>query len=103
MHTALSIIGRIYTTSSLAVLPVACIVMVVFLFGFEEHGPQSQGLGALLVIYAMVLGVLGLNAIIAGLLSYFVVAARPTKKQFALCLVSMVGLAGLFYFMIKLT
>ena len=95
MQAALFIIGRIYTTLSLAVLPVACIVMLVFLARFEEHGPQSQGLGALIIIFVIILAVLVLNAIIAGLLSYFVAATRPRTRQFAASLVLLLALAGL--------
>jgi len=97
MQPALNKLGRIYTTLSLAVLPVALIVMFSYLYSFDEHGPQVQGLPALMVIYAVILSVLGINTLVATLVSIFVADMRPTKKQYLLTLLAMALLAGLFY------
>lgn len=102
MQTILNKIGRAYTTLSLAVLPVAFVVMFAFLAGFKEHGPQSQGLPALIMIYAVIIGVLGVNTLVATLLSVLVVKVRPVKKQYFLTLLALAGIAGLFYLVIIL-
>ena len=71
------LLGRLYTTLSLAALPTALLAVVVMVAGFEESGPQSQGLGVLVMGAAVVLLVLFVNAAIAGLLAWRVVVVRP--------------------------
>jgi hypothetical protein len=96
-------LGRIYTTLSLAVLPVALVMMFVFLYSLKEHGPQSQGLPALVMIYAVILGVLGINTLAATLLSVLVAEVRPATKQYFLTLLALSVLAGLSYLVIFLS
>ena len=97
MQQNLKKIGRAYTTLSLAVLPVVLVVMFTFLYSFDEKGPQSQGLPALMMIFATILTVLGINTLAATLLSVFVADVRPSWKQYLYTLLAMVGLAVVFY------
>lgn len=90
-------LGRVYTTFSLAVLPVALVLMFVFLYSLKEHGSQSQGLPALVMIYAVILGVLGINTLAATLLAVLVPEVRPAKKPYFLTLLVLAVLAGSFY------
>ena len=97
MQPNLKKIGRIYTTLSLAVVPVILIAMFTFLYSFDEKGPQSQGLPALMMIFAVILSVLGVNTLAATLLSVFVVDVRPRWKPYFYTLLAMAGLAIVFY------
>lgn len=97
MKTTWNKIGRFYTTLSLAVLPVALVAMFTYLYTFEEHGPQSQGLPALAVIIGVILGFLGINTLIATLLSFFVKDMRPKLKPYLYTLFATAVLAGLVY------
>lgn len=96
-------LGRIYTTVSLAVLPVALVVMFTYLYTFNEQGPQSQGLPALMLILAVILGVLGVNTLAATILSVLVANVRPKLKPYLYTLLATTVLAGLFYLAIILT
>jgi hypothetical protein len=96
MQPGMNKIGRIYTTLSLAVLPVVLVVMFTFLYTFKEHGPQSQGLPALMVILAVILGVLGINTLIATLLAVLVADVRPRKKQYLYTLLVLAAMGGLY-------
>ena len=91
-------IGRIYTTLSLAVLPVALVVMFTYLYSFDEHGPQSQGLPALMLIFATILAVLGVNTLAATLLSVFVKDVRPKLKTYLYTLLAMSVVGGIVIF-----
>jgi len=97
VQLTLNKIGRIYTTLSLAVLPVALIAIFTYLYSFEEHGPQSQGLPALAVIIGVILGVLGINTLTATLLSVFVKDTRPKLKPYLYTLLATAVLTGLIY------
>ena len=97
MQPALQKIGRIYTTLSLALLPVALVLIFTYLYSFDERGPQAQGLPALMVIFAVILGVLGVNTLVATLLSVFVLEVRPKMKPYFLALLVLAVLGGLFY------
>lgn len=97
MQLIIKKLGRLYTTLSLAVLPVALVVMFTYLYTFDEHGPQSQGLPALVVILAAILGVLGVNTLAVTLLSIFNADVRPKKKQYLNTLLATAGLAALVY------
>jgi hypothetical protein len=93
----LIIIGRFYTTFSLAIFPVVIIFTLGLMLGFEEHGSQSQGAGALLVVVALVLGSLGINTLIVVALSYFVKDIRPLKKQLIVSFIVLAVLASLIF------
>lgn len=97
MPLPLKTLGRLYTTLSLAVLPVAITVVVVFLATFKEHGSQSQGLPALVAILAVIIGVLGVNTLAATLLAVLVPGTRPVKKQYLLTLLAIAATAVLIY------
>jgi pheromone shutdown protein TraB len=96
-------LGRIYTTVSLAVLPVALVVMFTYLYTFNEQGSQSQGLPALMLIFAVILGVLGINTLAATILSVLVANVRPKSKPYLYTLLATTVLAGLFYLATILT
>lgn len=96
MRNIACMLGRFYTSLSLAMLPVAIVIVLLLLIGFRENGPQSQGLGALAVIAAIVLGSLAINAIIASILSYTVISIRPTFRQFVIYVASISALAALY-------
>lgn len=100
MQQNLKKIGRAYTTLSLAALPVILVVMFTFLYSFDEKGPQSQGLPALMMIFAAILSVLGINTLAATLLSVFVVDVRPRWKPYLYTLLALVGLAVVFYLVV---
>lgn len=89
----LTALGRVYTTLSLAAPAVAVGVVLALLLSFEEHGAQSQGLGALVVIAGATMLGLALNALVAGLLGWRVPAVRARLAHVAVCVG--VGLAGL--------
>ena len=90
--------GRLYTTLSLAVLPVALVVMFTYLYGLEPQGPEvQQGLSTLATIVSLVLTFLGINTLAATLLSVFVAEVRPRKKPYLYALLAMVLLGGLIY------
>jgi len=97
------LIGRFYTTGSLAALPAALVVVGMMLAMFREHGPQSQGLGALAIGAAGVLAVLGVNALIAGILAYTVPSVRPSWTAFGITTVSMAAGVGLFFLLLSRT
>ena len=98
MQSNLQKLGRSYTTLSLAVLPVALVVMFTFLYTFKEHGPQSQGLPALMLIFATILAVLGVNTLAATLLSVFIVDVRPKLKTYLYTLLAMSVIGGIAIF-----
>ena len=98
MQPNLQKLGRIYTTLSLAVLPVALVVMFTYLYTFEEHGPQSQGLPALAIILGVILGFLGINTLAATLLSLFVKDVRPKLKTYLYTLLAMTVVGGIVIF-----
>jgi cytochrome c biogenesis protein CcdA len=98
MQPNLQKLGRIYTTLSLAVLPVALVVMFTYLYTFEEHGPQSQGLPALAIILGVILGFLGINTLAATLLSLFVKDVRPKWKSYLYTLLAMSVVGGIVIF-----
>jgi len=102
MQPALQRIGRIYTTISLAVLPVALVVMFTYIYSLDEKGPQAQGLPALMVILAVLLGVLGINTLVATLLSVFIIDVRPKKKPYFLALLVLAVVGALTYALILL-
>ena len=81
----LALLGRIYTTISLAALPAAVVVLGIFLALFRD----DAGLGvlitfAMLLIALAIVGVLGANAIVAALLSSRVPGVRPKLAHVAL-------------------
>ena len=78
-------------------MPVILVLMFTYLYSFEERGPQSQGLPALMVIFAAILGVLGVNTLIATLLSVFVPDVRPGKKSYFFTLLVLAVLGELLY------
>jgi len=73
------------------------------LYTFDEHGPQSQGLPALVVILAVILGVLGVNTLAVTLLSVLNADVRPKKKQYLYTLLATAGLAASLYVAIILS
>jgi hypothetical protein len=87
-------LGRLYTTLSLSALPTALLAVVVMVAGFEEHGPQSQGLGVLVVGAAAVLLALFINAVIAALLAWRVVMVRPRATRVGAAFAVMTALVG---------
>jgi len=103
MQLTLKKIGRLYTTLSLALLPVALVVMFTYLYTFDEQGSHSQGLPALVIILAVVLGVLGVNTLAVTLLSVLNADVRPKKKQYLYTLLAITGLAVLFYISVILS
>jgi len=103
MQLTLERLGRIYTTLSLAVLPVALVTMFTFLYTFDEHGPQSQGLPSLMLIFAAILGALGINTLAATMLSVLVASVRPKKKPYLYTLLATAVLAVIFYLAIILS
>lgn len=80
----LTSLGRAYATLSFAAPPAALVGILGLLAGFRENGPQSQGLGALVVIAAAVLGALLLNALVAAVLSAAVRQVRPRARHVAI-------------------
>lgn len=95
-------IGRIYNTLSLAVVPVVLASVAVYLATFKQHGPHVQGLPALMVIFAVIIGVLGINTLAATLLAVLVVETRPRKKSLLWAMLGFAVLAVL-YFLILFT
>jgi len=100
MNLANKNIGRIYTTLSLAAVPVVLASVAVFLATFKEHGSHSQGLPALMVVFAVIIGVLGINTLIATLLAVLVVDTRPRKKSYLLTLLGMTLIAALYFLLL---
>jgi len=98
VESTLKKIGRIYTTLSLAVLPVALVLVFTYAYSLDEHSPQAQGLPALVKIIAIIVGVLGVNTLVATLLAVFNRDVRPKKKPYLYTLLAMIVMGGLLYF-----
>lgn len=97
MQPTMNRIGRIYTTLSLAVLPVALVAMFTYLYSFDAQGPQVRGLPALATVIGVVLGVLGINTLVATLLAVFVKEVRPNLKTYLYTLLATAVVGGLLY------
>ncbi|MFZ2277548.1 MAG: hypothetical protein WAW39_07105 [Prosthecobacter sp.] len=80
-------LARFYSTLSLALPPVALVVIGVMIAGFKETGPQSNGLGTFILIAGTILAGLSVNAAIAGIVAWRWPSARTTF----LCVACMAG------------
>ena len=88
-------VGLGYTTLSWAAPVVGLGVLLTLLLTYEDQGPQSQGLGALVVFGGAALVALLLNAAVAGVLAWRVPALRAGPRGVALCAGAGLGLLGL--------
>ncbi|MDB6004779.1 MAG: hypothetical protein JWR15_1766 [Prosthecobacter sp.] len=93
---------RFYSTLSLALPPVALVVLGTMIAGFKEDGPQSNGLGTLIVIAGTILAVLGINAAIVGIVVWRWPAGRPAFSQVAWTAGALFGLSAVLYWVLGL-
>jgi hypothetical protein len=90
-------LARYYSTLSLALPPVALVVLGVMIAGFKETGPQSNGLGTFILIAGTILAGLLINAAIAGIIAWRWPGARTTFSHVAWMGGTLLGLAVVLY------
>lgn len=90
-------LARFYSTLSLALLPVALVVIGVMIAGFKETGPQSNGLGTFILIAGTILAGLSVNATIAGIVAWYWPSARTTFSRVCWMAGALLGLAVVLY------
>jgi|GEM_PF-3067893 len=95
-------LARFYSTLSLALPPVALVVIGFMIAGFKETGPQSNGLGTLILIAGTTLSGLSINATIAGIAAWRCPSIRTTFSRVAWTAVALLGLAVVLYGMLRL-
>jgi hypothetical protein len=88
---------RFYCTLSLALPPVALVVLGAAIAGFKENGPQSNGLGTFILIAGTILGGLTINAVIAGIVAWRWPSGRTTFAHVAWTAGALLGLSVVFY------
>ncbi|MCB1275969.1 hypothetical protein [Prosthecobacter sp.] len=96
----LLLIGRIYTALSFALPLATLVVSAIWIARFKENGPQSAGLGPLMVGALTVLGVLTANAVLAGLLAWSQPACRTSFMLVALLVFGLLVAAALFWWLV---
>lgn len=90
----LVLLGRCYVALSLALPSVALVIAAFWISRFKENGPQSAGTGPLVLTLATVLGVLTVNALLAGLLAWLQPACRTSFAVVALLVAGLVVMAA---------
>ena len=95
-------LARFYSTLSLALPPVALAVCGAMLVGFNETGPQSNGLGTLILIAGTIMVVLSINAVIAGLVAWRWPSGRTTFSRVAWMAGALLVLSVVLYWMLRL-
>lgn len=93
----LTTLARFYSTLSLALPPVALVVLGSMIAGFKENGPQSNGLGTFILIAGTILGVLSVNAVIVGIVAWRWPSVRTTFSRVAWMAGALFGLAVILY------
>ncbi len=90
-------LARFYCTLSFAIPPVALVVLGAAIAGFKENGPQSNGLGTFILIAGTILGVLAVNAVIAGIVAWRWPSTRTTFVSVAWMAGALLGLSVVLY------
>ncbi len=93
---------RFYSTLSLALPPVALVVISAMIAGFKETGPQSNGLGTLILIAGTIMVVLSINAVIAGLVAWRWPSGRTTFSRVAWMAGALLVLSVVLYWVLRL-
>ncbi len=93
---------RLYSTLSLALPPVALVVLGTMIAGFKENGPQSNGLGTFILIAGTIMVVLAINATIAGIVAWRWPSGRPTFSRVAWTAGALLGLSAVLYWLLGL-
>lgn len=95
-------LARFYCTLSLALPPVALVVFGTAITGFKENGPQSNGLGTLILIAGTTMVVLSINAVIAGLVAWRWPSGRTTFSRVAWMAGALLILSVVLYWVLRL-
>ncbi len=95
-------LARFYCTLSLALPPVELVVLGSLIAGFKENGPQSNGLGTLILIAGTILMVLTINAAIAGIVIWRWPSVRTTYSRVARTAAALLGLSVVLYGVLRL-
>ncbi|MCF7785321.1 MAG: hypothetical protein K9N47_04320 [Prosthecobacter sp.] len=95
-------LARFYCTLSLALPPVALVVLGTLMAEFKENGPQSNGLGTFILIAGTILMVLSVNAVIAGIIAWRWPSVRTTFSRFAWTAAALLGLSVVLYGVLRL-
>ncbi len=95
-------LARFYCTLSLALLPVALVVLGAMIAGFKESGPQSNGLGTFILIAGTVMVVLAINAAITGIVAWRWPGIRPRFSHVAWTVGALLGLSVVLCWLLSL-
>ena len=95
-------LARFYSTLSLALPPVALVVLGTAIAGFKENGPQSNGLGTFILIAGTILGVLSINAAITGIVAWRWPSVRTTCSRVTWTAAALLGLSVVLYGVLRL-
>jgi hypothetical protein len=94
-------LARFYSTLSLALPPVALVVLGAMIAGYKETGPQSNGLGTFILIAGTILAGLSINAAVAGIVAWRWPSARTTFSRIAWMAGALLILSVVLYGMLR--